>query len=144
MTGHDPWFVKERAVAFASLVLTRHEDVSVRPHTNADTGVDLLVELLRGGKSTLRFFGVHLVGYVDLPADLSGEEPAFSRLGGGAREAMLPICVFAVGVRKPEGAYRWAVAPAVEDGRALLRRDGETRWEALDEAGVARLVGQVN
>jgi hypothetical protein len=59
-------------------------------------------------------------------------------------DASLPLCVFVIGVRKPEGVYRWAVEPAVEEGRALLRRDTEGKWQALDETGAARLISQVN
>jgi hypothetical protein len=143
MKKPDPWFFEERAVAFASLVLTRHHDVVVRPHSGTDGGIDLLVEVRKGGKSTLRFFGVQVVASLDLP-DLhnNGEEP-LSRPSGSASEAKLPLCAFVIGVRKPEGVYRWAVEPVVEEGRALLRRETGANWQPLDEAGVARLIGQV-
>ena len=60
MKKQEPWFIEERGVAFASLVLTKHNDV--RPYAGRDMALDLLVELLKGGKSTRRFFGVQLVG----------------------------------------------------------------------------------
>lgn len=144
MTKQGPWFIEERAFAFAALVLTKQHDVIVRAHAGTDMAIDLLVEILKDGKSTLRFFGVQLVGYLDLPDIQNADERVLSHLGRDPSEAMLPICVFAIGVRKPEGIYRWIVEPAVDDGRALLHRDVEANWQTLDDAGAARLIGQVN
>ena len=144
MTKQDPWFFEERALAFAKLVLTKQHDI--RPHTGRDMGIDLLVEILKDGKSTLRFFGVQLVATMDLPDMQDADERVLvlSHLGRDPFEAALPICVFVIGVRKPEGIYRWVVEPVVDGGRALLQRDVEPNWHVLDEAGAARLIGQVN
>ena len=54
------------------------------------------------------------------------------------------LCVFVRDVRQPEGISRWTVAPVVEDGRAILRRNMAAHWQTLDEAGAARLSGSVN
>jgi hypothetical protein len=67
MTKHEPWFIEERALAFASLVLTKRNTVAVRPYAGRDMAIDLLVEILKHGKSTMRFFGAQIVGYLDLP-----------------------------------------------------------------------------
>ena len=67
---HDetrPVVLDERAFAFASLVLTTREDVVVRPYAGRDIAIDLLVEILKHGKSTMRFFGVQLIADLDLP-----------------------------------------------------------------------------
>jgi hypothetical protein len=144
MAKHDPWFMRERAVAFASLVLTKHDDVKVQPYAGADMAMDLLVEIRKDGKPTLRFFGVQLVPYLDLPNTRDADERVLSHLPRDPFAAALPICVFAIGVRKPEGIYRWLVEPVVEEGRALLHRDVAPSWQGLDETGVARLIGQVN
>jgi hypothetical protein len=143
VTKQEPWFVEERARWFASLVLTKHNDVKVQPYAGTGKGIDLLVEALESGQPTLRLFGVQVKAYLDLP-DVQKDEQSNSRPGGGSFEVGLPLCVFAIGARKPEGIYRWIVGPVVEDGRALLRRDVEANWQALDEAGAARLIGQVN
>jgi hypothetical protein len=143
MNKQEPWFIEERAVAFASLVLTSRKDVRVRAHAGADMAIDLLVEVLKDGKSALRFFGVQLVGYLDLPDIRHADERVLSHLSRSPSDS-IPICVFVIGVRKPEGIYRWVVEPIIEDGQPLLRRDGEPNWQALDETGVARLVDQVS
>lgn len=143
MTNEDPWFFRERALAFSSLVLTKVPDVKVQ-HVDRDMAIDLLVEVLKDGRSTSRYFGVQIVPYMDLPNIQDADERVLSHLGRNPFEAGLPLCVFVIGVRKPEGIYRWAVEPVVADGRALLLRDGETDWQPLDEAGAARLIGQVN
>jgi hypothetical protein len=140
----DTWFLTERAAAFASLVLTKRHDVRVQPFAGHGKGIDLLVENLKDGKTTLRLFGVQIVAHMDLPNDQNGDERILSRLGRDGLEAALPLCVFVIGVRKPEGIYRWAVEPVVEDGHALLCRNSAANWQPLDTAGAARLIDQVN
>ena len=144
MTKPDRWFMDERAFAFASLVLTKRNDVVVRAHAGTDMAIDLLVEVLKDGKSTLRFFGVQLVAYLDLPNSQHADERVLSHLPRERFESTLPLCVFVIGVRKPEGIYRWYVEPVVEDGRRVLKTEVKPSWQTLDEAGVARLIGQVN
>ena len=144
MTKHAPWFFQERAAWFAKVVLTRRPDVVVGTYAGTDMGIDLLVEVLKDGKSTRRFFGVQLVADMDLPNVKDANGRVRSHLGRDSFEAELPVCAFVIGVRKPEGIYRWVVEPAVDNGRPLLRRDAETRWHALDEAGVDRLIDQVD
>jgi hypothetical protein len=144
MKKKDPWFIEERAFAFASLVLTKHNDVVVLAHADTDMAVDLLVEVRKNGKPTLRFFGVQMVACMDLPEIQSADESALSHLPKDRLEATIPLCVFVIGVRKPEGIYRWYVEPAVADGQPVLNRAGEPEWHRLDEPGVARLVAQVN
>lgn len=144
MAKQDPWFIQERAVAFASLLLTKRNDVVVRPHAGTDRGIDLLVEILKDGKPSLRFFGVQLVGSIDLPDIQGADERIAACLPGNPSEATFPLCVFAIGVRKPEGIYRWVIAPVVDGGQAQLHQEGQADWQTLDAAGAARLIGQVN
>src|SRR5262249_2806070 len=108
MTKQRPWFFKERAEAFASLMLTTGNNATNRPQVNGpDRGTDLLVEILKDGKPTLRFFGVRLVAVMDLPEMKSADERALLHSEWDPHEAGLPICVFVIGVRKPEGVFRW-------------------------------------
>jgi hypothetical protein len=145
MTQEDPWFFEERAVAFASLVLTKRRDVLVGPHAGTDPAVDLLVAIRTAGHSTRRrLFGVRMVEYMDLPNIRDVDERVAAHFSGNHCEVRFPVCVFAIGVRKPEGIYRWVVEPVVEDGRALLRRDVEANWQSRDEPGAARLIDRVN
>jgi hypothetical protein len=146
----QPWFIDERAFAFASLVLTKGHEVAVRPYAGHDMAIDLLAEILKNGKSTLRFFGAQLVGYLDLPTVQKADERVLSHLGRDPFEAGLPLCVFVIGVRKPEGLYRWVVEPIAGRGRAMLQlhvftqREVQAKWQPLDDAGVERLIAQVN
>jgi hypothetical protein len=144
MTNQEPWFIGERAFAFASLVLTKGNDVAVRPYAGRDIAIDLLLEVLKDGKSTMRFFGAQMVAYLDLPTIQNADERVLSHLGRDPFEAGLPLCVFVIGVRNPEGLYRWVVEPVVDANRALLLRDVAANWQTLDEAGAARMIGQVN
>jgi hypothetical protein len=144
MRKQNPWFFEERAFAYAALVLTERHEVAVRHYTGHDLAIDLLVEILKDGKSTLRFFGVQLVPYLDLPAIQNAGERALGHRGRDPLEAGIPLSVFVIGVRKPEGLYRWAVEPVVENGHALLQRPAEGNWQTLDEAGATRLIARVN
>lgn len=137
MTEKDPWFVQERAGAFVYLLLTKRHDVVVTPQ--AGMVLDLLAEVRKGKKTTLRFFGVEIVADIDLPTP----ETATLRMLSQRSDATLPVSVFAVGVRKPEGIYCWSVEPVIRDGRATLERVDRPAWHALDEAGVDQLIGQV-
>jgi hypothetical protein len=144
MAKQEPWFIRERAEAFASLVLTEHHDVKVRPYAGTDMSIDLLVDVLEAGKSNARMFLVQLSNHLDLPDRQEWDKMVFSHLGRNPFEREHPICVFLIGVRKPEGYYRWVTEPVVHDGRATLNRDGERTWHPLDEKGLARLIEQVN
>jgi hypothetical protein len=143
MVNEDPWFFEERAFAFAKLVLTKQHDV--RPYVGRDIAIDLLVDVCTKSDSTQRrLFGVQIVAYMDLPDRQNADERVLSHLGRDSFEAMLPICVFVIGVRKPEGIYRWVVEPVLENGQALLHRNAKVSWQPLDEVGVARLIERVN
>jgi hypothetical protein len=150
MSKQEPWFIEERAFAFASLVLTNRHDVAVRPYAGRDMAIDLVAEIVRDGKPTLRFFGAQVVGYLDLPAIQNADERVLSHRGRDLFEAGIPLCVFVIGVRKPEGVYRWVVEPIVTDGRAILQpqvltqRDVQARWQPMDDAGAERLIAKVN
>jgi hypothetical protein len=143
MIKRDPWFFEERALAFAKLVLTKHHDV--RPYPPArDSAVDLLVEIHTAVPSRLRLFGVQIVAFMDLPNIPDAEKQSCSHLGKDLLQLELPICVFGIGIRKPEGIYRWVVEPVVENGRPLLHRVEQANWQPLNEEGVDCLIGQAN
>ncbi|SRR6266849_5471275 len=149
MTNEDPWFFEVRADAFVSLVLTKRNDVKVVPDAGplGDMALDLRVEILKGGKSISRFFYAQLVPHLDLPEIQRVELGVMSHgltLKRNPVEKLVPICVFVVGVRKPEGIYRWSLEPVVENGQASLRECREANWQDLDEQGADRLIGQVN
>lgn len=144
MKPTDPWFYQDRAIAFAGLVLTQHGNVLIKPYAGQDLAVDLLVEILKNRKSTLRFFGVQIIADMDLPTVEEAEKRVLAHLDHNASEAALPLGVFAVGIRKPEGIYRWNVEPVVEDGRPLLRPNTRADWKPLDGEAAARLIAQVN
>jgi hypothetical protein len=149
MTKEDPWFFEVRAEAFVSLMLTKQNDVKVVPDAGPlhDMALDLRVEILKGGKSKSRFFYAQMVAHLDLPEMRRVELGVMSNgltLERNPIEKSVPICVFVIGVRKPEGIYRWVVEPVVEDGQASVRECLEANWHTLDEEGADRLIGQVN
>lgn len=141
MPKQQPWFIAERSLAFASLLLTRGDRVAVRASPGHDQRIDLLAELLNGGKPTLRFFGAQLIGYLDLPPIESADEHVHSHPHSMPG---LPVCAFVIGVRNLDGLYRWVVEPTVADGRGVLRHQAQPDWRPLDDAGVDRIVTEVS
>jgi hypothetical protein len=139
MTKQEPWFLGEGAVAFASLLLTERQDVKVQPYVNGTNAIDLLVEILKEGKP-MRFFGVQLIASLDLPGIPNADEQVHAQFRNDTVEAALPLCVFLIGVRKPEGLYCWVMEPVIAGGQAVLHRAGEPIWQVLDETGVASLL----
>jgi hypothetical protein len=151
MTKRESSVFQTAAEAFAALALTKRNDVKVLPYAGHDMAIDLLVQILKNRRPTLRFFGAQVVPHLDLPDPKTVEAGVFSHaMIRDPFEDSLPICVFVIGVRKPEGIYRWSVEPVVEDGRAELRhrvvsrQDVMASWHPLDEAGANLLIGQVN
>lgn len=142
MTKADPWFFEERALAFAKLALTERSDV--RPYDGSSMDLDLLVEIGKDTRSAPRRFGVQIVPYMDLPEAGQANERVLAPRANDPLTADLPLCVFVIGVRKPEGIYRWTLEPVIEGGRALLRPVVEGKWQPLNKAGVARLLDQVD
>lgn len=149
MANNEAWFIEERAGRFASFLLTKNEDVVLRDFTvrfRSDRAavIDFLAEVRQGRKPTMRFFGVQLLGWLSLPSTPSPDQELMERLPGERFDVTLPLCLFLIDVRKPEGSYRWVVEPVIQDGRPVLIRSKESEWQALDEPGVERLIRQVN
>jgi hypothetical protein len=154
MTNENPWFFEMRAEAFVTLVLTKHNDVKVMPDVGlgGDVALHLRIEILEKGKPTSpsRFFAAQLVPHLDLPDDKQRFELGVSSHSLAIKrdpvEGSFPICVFVVGVRKPEGYFRWCVEPRVVDGRASLVPVPlkKADWQLLDEAAADRMISQLN
>lgn len=145
MTKQHPWFVDERAIAFASLLLTKHAEVALRSQVaGQEEGLDLLVEILRDGKPTLRFFGVQIAASLDMPNPSKVDERICFDVDKLYRTGGLPLAIFAIGVRQPEGIYRWLVEPIVEEDDVALQPQLTGPWQSLDDAGVERLIDRVN
>jgi hypothetical protein len=143
MTKQDPWFYEERAFAFASLALTEVKDVAIRTRPGTDLSLDILVELLRKGQSTLRFFGVQLKPYLDLPEpDKVDHDPGLPA-DWDPLEAAFPVCLFVIGVREPNGIYRWLAEPVIRDGHAELQAGATNSWHRIDKTEITRLIRQV-
>ena len=61
-----------------------------------------------------------------------------------AKGTSVPFCVFAIGVRGPEGRYRWVAEPVIEEGRAYLDTHPRPQWVDLNEEAAAALVRRVS
>lgn len=144
MTTQAPWFLGERALAYVSLVLTKRNEVVLRTNGGSNTPTNLLVEILQDGKETMRFFGVRMDAVLDLPTNPKAVEGLFSHSENRPFDAGIPFAECRIGVRKPEGIYRWLVEPVIEEGRALLRYHEAGNWQTLDDEVAAEMIDRVN
>jgi hypothetical protein len=144
MSRQQPWFVRDRATALASLLLTSRKDVDVRQLTDDESGVDLLAEVLKGGAKAGRFFGVQVAGRLDLPDGPTVDPDPRSPRPKRVAEFTMPLCAFLFDVRSNQGFYRWVVEPIIEHGDPKLERLTDKKWNKLDEAAVDGMVDHVS
>jgi hypothetical protein len=144
MPKSDPWFVSERAYAIAALLLTSRNDLIVRQQYGNDGRVDMLVEVLKNKKHTMRVFGVQLKGFVSLP-DLNTADKWFvSSSEKNRTEYSLPLCACLIDVKKKDTYFRWIVEPQVTEGEPHLIRPDAAEWKSLTEKNLDEIVTPVN
>jgi hypothetical protein len=122
--------LEQRAHVLATVVLTRHSDVSVR-RALSDGGPDLLVEVAPGGTQLGRMFGVELkavlarprightvdAGRVHLASPLrTGLKKAQAR----SRDLPYPLLFIVFAMDSDCGFYGWLREPQVRGGEPLL------------------------
>lgn len=139
----QPWFVGERAMALASLLLTSRQDVAVRQLTGDDTGIDILAEVSKDAGKPGRCFGVQVVGRLELPdvpsADLGPRPMRRKQLLGFT----MPLCAFLFDVRSNRGFFRWIIEPVLDEGEPRLARQPSNEWTRLDERVIGDIVDRV-
>src|SRR5262249_19077572 len=91
-------------------------DVTVRQATE-DLGIDLMIEVPKGGKRLGWTLAVQVKGYLDIPkiSELNRAASALARQHK-LKEFIFPLVLCAVEVRTPRGFYTWILEPVVEMG----------------------------
>jgi hypothetical protein len=147
--------LEQRAVALATVLLTRHPAVDVTP-AGRSAGYDLDIRLANGGTSSGRMFGVELKARLSLPRlgrFVDGDRLRLSRdlrqglEGQQARVADLPFpllfIVFAMDVDR--GFYGWLREPTLRGGeRRVLSPEVELalEWGPTTHVDIVDLVNR--
>jgi hypothetical protein len=144
MNDKQPWYVAERALALASLMLTSRKDVVVRPPMGgADDGIDILAEIRRGKAAGGRFFGVQVIGRAELPGLAEIRKRFRAERKKTHAEYTMPVCAFLFDVRTNAGYYRWLVEPVTSDDDAALNGKQDSEWAPLNEKAANQIVDRV-
>jgi len=146
MTRDMQEFFGRRAEHLAIVYLTRRDDLVVNRVVSPSGAADFLVDVVNGGESTGRVFGVrvkaveHAVGRGEDLSPCLGELPT-----AGIADAPMPYCVFVFTMEDDRGYFSWLKEPA-RGSRSAPRLDAvrEARWCELDTGGMDRLVRSVN
>lgn len=116
-----PWFITERSVAIAGLLLTSRNDVTVRFKQEHDGGIDLLVELDTEGDHAMRMMAVQVKGTTSSePSDWKELVKGFFR--SGPNRILMPTSGFVVNVRDNMAVYAWVAEPIIVKREANNRR----------------------
>jgi hypothetical protein len=135
-TETEPWYVSERAVNLAIVLLTSRDDLAVNA-TGSAMGVDLLVTIHPRGGQSGRVFGVIVKGVVDL----SSAQPL--RIQRALLDVPFPLCQFIFDVRSTEGYFRWILEPTVaRQARSL--REGKSQLVPIDDECLDQIVRRIN
>jgi hypothetical protein len=139
----QPWYVAERALALASLLLTSRSDVVLHRVSGDESDLDVLAEVLKDHVRAGRFFGVYVDGRLELPTGEAIDQDPRSARRKQLSEFTIPVCRFCLDVRRNQGLYHWLVEPRVAEHAPKLQVTGDRKWSILDERAVARIVERV-
>jgi hypothetical protein len=128
-------FLADRVRALATVILTRHEDLSIA-ETKRSTGLDFHVYIDREDKPMRLAFGVMLRGVPStVPADGANEilGPTMGQFRG-MRKFTYPICLFFFSMRDDRAYFSWLAEPILNGGvPKLVHRDEADCVELTDD-----------
>ena len=142
----QPWYLEERAEALAILYLTRREDLLVR-RQRAEDGIDLLVEIRRGGQSSGRLFGLLLEAQVSAMNENAHQkgQPLEDKLSERAERFPFPVCMFFFTMSNDEGYFQWVSEPFItEEGQPKLRTNTTDPLKKFTSEAFDHLIHRVN
>lgn len=138
----EPWFVEERSLALAGLLLSSRNDVHIRVEHMQDSGLDFLVQIDADDPLSTQLFGVQVKG--TMTSKQSDWLPNVKQLFRGSGSPIyMPVCVFVVNIRDNTAFYAWIAEPQVEAKGATLRLHEAGDFQPLDPAAVSDIVDRV-
>jgi hypothetical protein len=144
MTRQDAdWYLGQRAEALTMVLLTRREDLVIQ-QSRQDSGLDLVVEILRGDRPTGRVFGVQLKART---RPIVGEELPTEFRGGLVEQPFVtfPVCAFLFTMQDERGYYYWLNEPLLLDAvTPKLLHPELPRIRPLDTDSLDRIVSRVD
>lgn len=142
MSSKTPWYLGERAQALAYVYLTRRDDLRIQAPHHDTHGIDLLVELLRSGRSSGRVFGVQLTAQVAPLLHPGARIPQPAEIA--VDTFPFPICLFFFTMQDNAGYYTWIAEPLIaESGQPRLRSGAGEPLATLDTSALEQIVARV-
>ncbi len=135
-------FITERAEQLAIVHLTRNHDLAVE-RMKADSGLDMLVTILRDRLPTGRVFGIQVKAEDSTFNDLHTPEPTLSSQEARyLQELPFPVYVLLFTMDDDKGYcrslnYLSAATPS-------LRGTVQDQWRSLEEYPIAQIVADAN
>ena len=146
MPDTEKWFIEERAKAIAVVLLTRRADLTVHEVTQ-DSGLDLVVEIVKSRRSRMRRFGVLLRGALSVVDEGQANKILRPFVQGfqQSKPPSFPACLFFFTMEDDQGYYTWLTEPLVAAGsRPVLRVHDSADCKRLTNASLDHIVQSVN
>lgn len=137
-------FLSERVRALATVILTRHEDLSIA-ETKQSTRLDFHVYIEREDKPMRLAFGVLLRG---VPSAVTIDdankilEPTMGQFRG-MRKFTYPVCLFFFSMRDEKAYFAWLAEPILAGGAPKLVHHDEADCVALTDEFIDRSVERI-
>jgi len=137
-------FLAERVRALATVILTRHDDLSIA-ETKQSTGLDFHVYIDREDKPMRLAFGVLLRGVQSTVTvdDVNRMlEPTMGQFRG-MRKFTYPVCLFFFSMRDEKAFFAWLAEPILANGAPKLVHHDEAECVELTDELIDRSVEQI-
>jgi hypothetical protein len=137
-------FFADRALALATIILTRRDDLSIA-ETRKETGLDLHVSIDREDKPMRLTFGVLLRGAASSVTIEQANRILGPTMGQfqGMRKFTYPVCLFFFAMREDQAFFSWLAEPILSDGAPKLVHHGEANCVELTDELLDRAVEQI-
>lgn len=136
--------LEQRALRLAIVHLSRRDDLILTP-SNDEYGIDLLVSLTHGAKSSGRVFGVLVRASRFLSAKPTSMESQQFKLQVNTplipEDLPFPLALFVFNMEDDEGYFRWLLSPTSATGLALNR---EPMFTKISPVTIDQAIAQID
>jgi hypothetical protein len=141
----NKWFLADRALALAFVLLTRRDDLDVK-ETKEENDLDYTVDIKTAEDVGKRPFGVYVAATMS-PVTLEAANKQLKPVLADIQTVgpfPFPVCVFFFTVKDDQGYYTWVYEPVVtEDGQPRLKPRVEAACRELGNESLEAIVSAV-
>lgn len=138
----------QRAERLAIIHLSRRDDLNVT-QSQDEYGIDLLVNLIKAGKTTGRVFGVLVKATRSLPIKGAGSEGEQIKLQISSskipEDLPFPLALFVFNMEDDQGYFRWLLSPVLTSANvSRLSVNHDSTFTRISTTTIDQIVAQVN